>query len=75
MRRRRGALDFDFPEYKVLLDHDGTPLRIVKRDRTMAERLIEECMLIANETVATHLKNTDTVHRYIVFMRTQVKKS
>ena len=34
MRRRRGALDFDFPEYKVLLDLDGTPLRIVKRDRT-----------------------------------------
>lgn len=56
MRHRRGALDFDFPEYKVLLDQDGTPLRIVKRDRTMAERLIEECMLIANETVATHLK-------------------
>ena len=64
MRRRRGALDFDFPEYKVLLDHDGTPLRIVKRDRTMAERLIEECMLIANETVATHLKNT---HRTSVY--------
>ena len=64
MRRRRGALDFDFPEYKVLLDLDGTPLRIVKRDRTMAERLIEECMLIANETVATHLKNT---HRTSVY--------
>ena len=39
MRRRRGALDFDFPEYKVLLDHDGTPLRIVKRDRTMQNDL------------------------------------
>ena len=64
MRRRRGALDFDFPEYKVLLDHDGTPLRIVKRDRTMAERLIEECMLIANETVATHLEHT---HRTSVY--------
>ena len=64
MRRRRGALDFDFPEYKVLLDHDGTPLRIVKRDRTMAERLIEECMLIANETVASHLEHT---HRTSVY--------
>lgn len=64
MRRRRGALDFDFPEYKVLLDHDGTPLRIVKRDRTLAERLIEECMLIANETVATHLEHT---HRTSVY--------
>ena len=64
MRRRRGALDFDFPEYKVLLDQDGTPLRIVKRDRTMAERLIEECMLIANETVATHLKRTNRTSVY-----------
>lgn len=64
MRRQRGALDFDFPEYKVLLDLDGTPLRIVKRDRTLAERLIEECMLIANETVATHLKDT---HRASVY--------
>ena len=64
MRRRRGALDFDFPEYKVLLDLDGTPLRIVKRDRTMAERLIEECMLIANETVATHLRDTERTSVY-----------
>ena len=64
MRRRRGALDFDFPEYKVLLDTEGTPLRIVRRDRTLAERLIEECMLIANETVATHLKNTNRTSVY-----------
>lgn len=64
MRQRRGALDFDFPEYRVMLDHDGTPLQIVKRERTLAERLIEECMLIANETVATHLKNT---HRTSVY--------
>ena len=41
MRRRRGALDFDFPEYKVLLDTEGTPLRIVRRDRTLAERLMK----------------------------------
>lgn len=58
MRKRRGALDFDFPEYKILLDEKGVPLRIVKRERTIAEQLIEECMLIANETVATYLKNT-----------------
>lgn len=65
MRHRRGAIDFDFPEYRVLLDHDGTPLRIVKRERTLAERLIEECMLIANETVARHLRDTHkpTVYR------------
>ncbi len=58
MRQRRGALDFDFPEYRVLLDHEGKPLQIVKRERTIAEQIIEECMLIANETVATFLKDT-----------------
>ncbi|MCF0155845.1 MAG: ribonuclease R [Veillonella sp.] len=58
MRKRRGALDFDFPEYRVMLDSQGVPLRIVKRERTIAERIIEECMLIANETVATHLEKT-----------------
>lgn len=59
MRKRRGALDFDFPEYRVMLDSDGIPLRIVRRDRTVAERIIEECMLIANETVACHLRDTE----------------
>lgn len=59
MRRERGALDFDVPEYKVLLDRDGTPLQVLQRERTIAERMIEEAMLIANETVATHLKETN----------------
>lgn len=59
MRKRRGALDFDFPEYKVMLDAQGVPLRIVKRERTVAERIIEECMLIANEMVASHLQATE----------------
>lgn len=58
MRRRRGALDFDFPEFKVIVDKEGRPLRIVKRVRTIAERIIEECMLIANETVACFLRDT-----------------
>lgn len=74
MRRRRGALDFDFPEYRVLLDNDGTPLQIVKRDRTLAERLIEECMLIANETVATHLKNTHRPSVYRIHERPNPEK-
>lgn len=58
MRHNRGALDFDFPEYRILIDKEGKPLRIVRKDRTIAERIIEECMLIANETVATFLRNT-----------------
>ena len=55
MRQQAGAISFEFPEYKVLLDATGIPQRIVRKDRTIAEKLIEQCMLLANETVATFL--------------------
>lgn len=55
MRQQAGSISFEFPEYKVLLDGMGTPQRIVRKDRTIAEKLIEQCMLLANETVATFL--------------------
>lgn len=50
----RGAIDFDFKESKVLVDDKGWPTDIVLRERTVSERLIEEFMLAANETVAEH---------------------
>ena len=53
-RMSRGAIDFDFKESKVLVQEDGWPIDIVLRERTVAERLIEEFMLVANETVAEH---------------------
>lgn len=59
MRLRRGAIDFDFPEYKIILDEDGRPLRLEKRERTIAEQIVEECMLIANETVAAYLRDSE----------------
>lgn len=51
-RMKRGSIDFDFPETKVVLDEDGHPIDIKPYDRNVATKLIEDFMLIANETVA-----------------------
>jgi ribonuclease R len=55
-RMHRGAIDFDFPEIKVKLDAQGKPVEIIKRVRTIAESIIEEFMLVSNETVAEHMQ-------------------
>ena len=51
-RRRRGSIDFDLPEAEVLLDASGLIENIIATERNVAHRLIEEFMLLANETVA-----------------------
>ena len=51
-RQKRGSIDFDFPETKMTLDEDGKPLELTSYDRNAATRLIEDFMLLANETVA-----------------------
>jgi ribonuclease R len=52
MRRRRGAIDFDLPEAKIVLDGEGNVASIEKRPRNRAHRIVEEFMLAANEAVA-----------------------
>ena len=53
-RKKRGSIDFDIPETKVILDEDGIPTDIKPYDRNEATKMIEDFMLAANETVATH---------------------
>jgi len=58
-RTKRGAIDFDFTETKIKLGDNGRPIAIVPRARTIAEKIIEEFMLVANETVAEHFFKLD----------------
>ena len=51
-RMKRGSIDFDFPETKIILDEKGKPVEIKPYDRNVATKIIEDFMLIANETVA-----------------------
>lgn len=51
-RHRRGAIDFDFPEAKIILNESGEPVDIKAYDRNVATKIIEDFMLVANETVA-----------------------
>ncbi|MBZ2174166.1 ribonuclease R [Schnuerera sp. xch1] len=54
-RERRGSIDFDFSEARIILDDKGKPIDIVKEDRRIANRMIEEFMLVCNETVAEQM--------------------
>lgn len=64
-RHRRGSVDFDLPEAQVVLNEEGFIEDIVASERNVAHRLIEEFMLLANETVAAHLeeKGMPTLYR------------
>lgn len=59
-RLREGAIDFGSDEVKVILDEDGHPKNIVRKERIEANRLIEELMLLANRTVAAHIGAPDS---------------
>ncbi|HBI27910.1 MAG TPA: ribonuclease R, partial [Peptococcaceae bacterium] len=77
LRKRRelkGALDFDFPESKVTLDQEGHPVDVLLLERSIAEQIIEEFMLIANETVARHLSQMEAPFLYRVHEEPKAEK-
>ena len=53
-RQRRGSIDFDFPEAKIILNKNGEVVDIKHYERRISNKMIEEFMLVANETVAEH---------------------
>ena len=55
-RRRRGSVDLDVPEAEVVLDENGTVQQVIRAPKNRAHHIIEEFMLLANETVAEHLE-------------------
>lgn len=54
-KNSRGSIDFDFPESKIILDNTGRPTEIKKAERRIANRIIEEFMIVCNETIAEHV--------------------
>jgi len=65
-RHRRGSIDFDLKEPEIVLDDEGMVEAIIAAERNTAHRLIEEFMLLANETVAAHLDEHDVPTLYRV---------
>jgi ribonuclease R len=63
-RRRRGSIDFDLSESEVILDQAGLVEAIIASERNIAHRLIEEFMLLANETVAEYLEQSQAPALY-----------
>ena len=74
VRDERGAIDFDVDEAKVLVDQKGKPTDVVLRKRGASDKIIEEFMLKANETVAQHFKWMDLPFIYRVHEQPKVKK-
>jgi ribonuclease R len=65
-RRRRGSIDFDLPEAEVLMDDAGLIENVIAAERNVAHRIIEEFMLLANETVAGFIAESDVPGLYRV---------
>src|ERR1700704_4019699 len=73
-RRRRGSIDFDLNEAEVIVDEGGVIEAIIALERNIAHRLIEEFMLLANETVASHLEEQSAPSLYRVHEEPDILK-
>src|SRR4249920_1687048 len=73
-RRRRGSIDFDLNEAEVIIDEGGVVEAIIALHRNVAHRLIEEFMLLANETVASHLEAQNAPALYRVHEEPDILK-
>ena len=73
-RRRRGSIDFDLPAAEFLMDDQGRVEAIVAAERNLAHRIIEEFMLVANETIAEHLDTHEVPSLYRVHEAPDPKK-
>ncbi|MBO8129395.1 MAG: ribonuclease R [Peptococcaceae bacterium] len=73
-RLKRGAIDFNLPEAKVELNEEGRPVNLYRVERTIAEQIIEEFMLVTNETVAAHFYNLGVPFLYRVHEKPDAEK-
>ena len=73
-RERRGSIDFDFPETKIILDDEGIPVEIAKEDRRIANKMIEEFMLVTNETIAEEMYWGDLPFLYRIHENPDMEK-
>ena len=73
-RSARGSIDFDLPEPMIEFDEDGRMLSIVRSERNIAHRIIEEFMLAANEAVAQYLEKRGVASLHRVHEKPDPKK-
>lgn len=73
-RKLRGAIEFELPEVKVKLDRENHPVELIKRAGSLSESIIEECMLIANETTAKHMAERQQPFLYRVHEQPRPEK-